>query len=152
MEYKDMLHQELIFLDISASDRTDLFHQIAIELKNKGYVKDTYEKALNKREDEFPTGIVFPLINVMLPHADPENVNEAFLAIVKVTHPVSVLQMGYNTEEQADAMFFLGITDSSQQVGLLQEFTDLLQDEDFVNEFKQINNPAEMYKLVASRI
>nr|WP_263848857.1 PTS sugar transporter subunit IIA [Lacticaseibacillus thailandensis] len=60
--------------------------------------------------------------------------------------------MGYNTEENADTMFFLGITDSSQQVGLLQEFTDLLQDEDFVNTFKKTTSPEDMYKLVAARI
>nr|WP_263848858.1 PTS sugar transporter subunit IIA [Lacticaseibacillus thailandensis] len=84
MGYKDMLNQDLIFLDVSATDRHDLFHQIAAKLKAQGYVKDSYEDALNRREDEFPTGIVFPLINVMLPHADPENVNKAFLAIVKI--------------------------------------------------------------------
>lgn len=120
MDYSTMIHKDLIFLNENAADRKTLFRDVAKKIRAAGYAKDTYEAALNKREDEFPTGVVFPEISVMLPHADPENVNEPFMAIVKNAQPVRVLQMGYNEPEDATAMFFLGITDSSQQVGLLQ--------------------------------
>jgi PTS system galactitol-specific IIA component len=68
------------------------------------------------------------------------------MAIVKNAQPVRVLQMGYNKPEDATAMFFLGITDSSQQVGLLQIFMDLLQNGKFVAKFKAINDPEAMYE------
>lgn len=152
MNYSDMLKRDLVFLDVDAKNRQDLFHQIAAKLVARGYVKDSYERALNQREDEFPTGVVFPEISVMLPHADPQNVRQAFLAVVKVQKPVHILQMGYNTPEDAEAMFFLGITDSSQQVGLLQLFTDLLQNKQFVADFRRIDDPEAMYELVFNRI
>ena len=69
------------------------------------------------------------------------------MAIVKNAQPVRVLQMGYNEPEDATAMFFLGITDSSQQVGLLQIFMDLLQNQDFVAKFKATNDRDAMYQL-----
>ena len=68
------------------------------------------------------------------------------MAIVKNAQPVRVLQMGYNEPEDATAMFFLGITDSSQQVGLLQIFMDLLQDKAFVAKFKETTDPEAMYQ------
>ena len=43
-------------------------------------------------------------------------------------------------------MFFLGITDASQQVGLLQVFMDLLQDKAFVAKFKATTDPEAMYQ------
>ncbi|MFT9184434.1 MAG: PTS sugar transporter subunit IIA [Lacticaseibacillus paracasei] len=146
MDYSRMIHKDLIFLNENAADRKTLFRDVAKKIRAAGYAKDTYEAALNKREDEFPTGVVFPEISVMLPHADPENVNEPFMAIVKNAQPVRVLQMGYNEPEDATAMFFLGITDASQQVGLLQVFMDLLQDKAFVAKFKATTDPEAMYQ------
>ncbi|KLI75701.1 MULTISPECIES: PTS sugar transporter subunit IIA [Lacticaseibacillus] len=146
MDYSTMIHKDLIFLNEDAADRKRLFRDVAKKIQAAGYVKDTYEAALNRREDAFPTGIVFPEISVMLPHADPVNVNRPFMAIVKNAQPVRVLQMGYNKPEDATAMFFLGITDSSQQVGLLQIFMDLLQNGKFVAKFKAINDPEAMYE------
>lgn len=147
MDYSTMIHKQLIFLNENQPDRQHLFRAVAEKLQPAGYVKKTYEAALNRREDEFPTGIVFPEISVMLPHADPEHVIKPFMAIVKNAQPVRVLQMGYNEPEDATAMFFLGITDSSQQVGLLQIFMDLLQNQDFVAKFKATNDRDAMYQL-----
>ncbi|QXG58505.1 PTS sugar transporter subunit IIA [Lacticaseibacillus casei] len=146
MDYSTMIHKDLIFLNEDAADRKRLFRDVAKKIQAAGYVKDTYEAALNRREDAFPTVIVFPEISVMLPHADPVNVNRPFMAIVKNAQPIRVLQMGYNEPEDATAMFFLGITDSSQQVGLLQIFMDLLQNGKFVAKFKAINDPEAMYE------
>lgn len=146
MDYSAMIHKDLIFLNEDAPDRKTLFREVARKLKKAGYVKDSYEKALNLREDKFPTGVVLPELSAMLPHADPVNVNKPFLAIVKNAQPVRVLQMGYNEPEDATAMFFLGITDPSQQVGLLQLFMDLLQDKVFVEKFKSITDPSVMYQ------
>ena len=84
MDYSTMIHKDLIFLNEDAADRKTLFRDVAKKIRAAGYARDTYEAALNKREDEFPTGVVFPEISVMLPHADPENVNEPFMSIVKM--------------------------------------------------------------------
>ena len=71
MDYSTIIHKQLIFLNENQPDRQHLFRAVAEKLQAAGYVKKTYEAALNRREDEFPTGIVFPEISVMLPHADP---------------------------------------------------------------------------------
>lgn len=151
MNYQDMLKSDLIFLDVDAESRTDLYKQIAKKLNTRGYVKSSYEAALNKREDEFPTGIVSDYISIALPHADPENINSPFVCVVTTKAPIQMLQMGYNTEEQASTFFFLGITKSDDQLILLQKFMALIQDKDFTTQFSQITDTKEMFNYLSEK-
>ena len=58
------------------------YQQVAAKLLSRGWVKPSYEEALNKREDEFPTGVVSDYISIALPHANPENINKPFVCVV----------------------------------------------------------------------
>lgn len=62
MNYKDMLHRELIFLDENSNNREELFESISHKLMDLGYVKSSYQVALNSREDEFPTGLITKIL------------------------------------------------------------------------------------------
>lgn len=151
MNYENMLKPDLVFLNVNAENRTDLYQQVAAKLLTLGYVKDTYETALNKREDEFPTGVVSDYISIALPHADPENIHQPFVCVVTTQKPIQMLQMGYNTEEKAKTFFFLGITHSDDQLVLLQKFMSLIQDQDFVTQFEQITDTNEMFNYLLKK-
>lgn len=146
-----MLQPELVFLNIDAKDRKNLYKQIAEKLMKLGYVKDTYESALNKREDEFPTGVVSEHISIALPHANPENINKPFVAIVTTKNLIELLQMGYNTKEETKTFFFLGIQHSDDQLTLLQKFMALIQDKDFVDDFESITDESEMFQYIEKK-
>lgn len=113
-----------------------------------GYVKSSYQVALNSREDEFPTGLITKFLPIALPHADPENVNKAFIAVARNNQEIPMLQMGSNEEMRTKYFFFLGITDSSHQVILLQKFMQLLQDKEFVDKLVSANSVDEVYSLL----
>ncbi len=83
VDYHAMLHPELIFLDLTAESEAQLFEQVGKRLQKLGYVKESYAGALEKREQEFPTGLVTKYLPVALPHTDPEHVNQAFICMVK---------------------------------------------------------------------
>lgn len=146
IDYKEMLHEDTVFLDLNASDRKELFTKIGARMKKLGYVKDSYVDALNKREEEFPTGLMTKYLPIALPHVDPEHINKPFIAAVKNSKPVHMLQMGSNEDMEAQYFFFLGITDSSHQVILLQKFMKLLQDERFADQLKAAKTSKEMYE------
>ena len=148
MNYKDMLHRELIFLDENSNNREELFESISHKLMDLGYVKSSYQVALNSREDEFPTGLITKFLPIALPHADPENVNKAFIAVARNNQEIPMLQMGSNEEMRTKYFFFLGITDSSHQVILLQKFMQLLQDKEFVDKLVSANSVDEVYTLL----
>lgn len=145
INYNDMLHKDTIFLDINAKDSDELFEQVGERLKKLGYAKDTYIDALKKREKEFPTGLVTKFLPIALPHVDPENINKPFIAAVKNSKPIHMLQMGSNEDMESQYFFFLGITDSSHQVVLLQKFMQLLRDKEFADELTSKTDPGDMY-------
>lgn len=145
VDYHAMLHPEIIFLDLAAESETQLFEQVGKRLQKLGYVKASYAGALEKREQEFPTGLVTKYLPVALPHTDPEHVNQAFICMVKNEKLLDVLQMGLNEPMQAQYFFFLGITDSKNQVILLQKFMKLLQDQEFVAGLTSISAENEMF-------
>ncbi|GEO46224.1 PTS sugar transporter subunit IIA [Companilactobacillus kimchii] len=148
MDYKEMLKPDLVFLNVDEKDRKGLYKNIASKLLKLGYVKESYEEALNKREDEFPTGVVSEHISIALPHANPENINKPFVCVVTTKTPIEILQMGYNTKENADTFFFLGIQHSNDQLTLLQKFMALIQNKDFVDDFQSISDESEMYQYI----
>ena len=62
---------ELVFLDFDARDRADCFNKLGVELKARGYVKDSWLGAIKAREESYPTGLPCQAINVAIPHTDP---------------------------------------------------------------------------------
>lgn len=146
-DYSELFEKELIFLDVDAVDRNDLFKKIAAKLSEHGLVKDSFQDALIKREDEFPTGVVTQYLPIALPHANPENVNHPFIVVVKTKKEIHVQQMGTNEDEETRNFFFLGIVKETQdlQVKLLQRFMQLMNSQEFVTDFEKIDNPNDMY-------
>lgn len=148
VNYEDMLHEDTIFLDIDAENSGQLFEQVGAKLESLGYAKDSYIIALKEREKEFPTGLVTKFLPIALPHVDPENINRPFIAAVKNSKSIHMLQMGSNEDMETQYFFFLGITDSSHQVILLQKFMELLRDEKFANGLTSQDNPKGMYEFL----
>lgn len=105
---------------------------------------------MNKREDEFPTGVVTEYLPIALPHANPVNVKKPFVAVVQLKQPIHVLQMGLNEDEETQTFFFLGIVKETQnlQVKLLQRFMQLMNSKEFVEKFKDANGSTQMYQLL----
>lgn len=146
-DYSKLFDKELIFLNLDVSNRNELFKKVYEKLAEKGLVKESYLDALTKREDEFPTGVVTQFLPIALPHANPENVNHPFIAVVQTKDDIRVQQMGTNEDEDTKNFFFLGIVKETQdlQVKLLQRFMQLMNDEKFVLDFKEIKKPDDMY-------
>lgn len=151
-EYGDLFDRKLILNGITAGNRQDLFSQVSQILEKEGYVEETYLAALNSREDEFPTGVITEYLPIALPHANPVNVKEPFIAVVQLDSPIHVLQMGLNEDEQTQTFFFLGIVKETQnlQVKLLQRFMQLMNNQEFVDKFKAIENSDKMYQLLTT--
>ncbi|WP_340082337.1 PTS sugar transporter subunit IIA [Terribacillus sp. FSL K6-0262] len=121
MSEVDLLHEELVFLDVDARNTEDLFLFIGEELEKRGYVKSTFIRAITEREELYPTGLALEQINIGIPHTDPEHVNKGFVAVVKNKYKLPFIHMGTeNRQILIDYFFILGIKDTGDQVKLLQ--------------------------------
>lgn len=152
MDYKSMFSPKLIDLSVEATTEADVFQIVAAKLLEAGMVNEDYFDGITKREANFPTGLVTQHLNIALPHADPEFVKEAFVFICRLKSPVKCRQMGDNSEMEVKNLFFLGIKDGKNQVGLLQVFMNLFMDEEFVQQFLAIDCPEMMYQFFIQSI
>ncbi|MDH6364844.1 PTS system galactitol-specific IIA component [Enterococcus sp. PF1-24] len=152
MDYKSMFSSELIDLAVEASTELEAFEIVAAKLQAKGMVNNYYLEGITKREAEFPTGLITQHLNIALPHSDPEYINQPFVFVCRLNKGIICRQMGDNQELVARDLFFLGIKDGKNQVGLLQAFMDLFMQEDFVRKYQAVSSSEEMYRLFMENI
>ena len=148
MGYTSMFDERLIFLDVEGEDLKELFEEIAKRLQEQGFVNEQYVEGLLAREQTFPTGLITQYLNIGLPHSEPAYVEKPFIAIVRLKNEVKMKQMGDSQEMQVKDLFFLGIKEPKEQVGLLQSLMALFMDEGFVKAFIETQEVQEIYQLV----
>lgn len=56
---------------------------------NAGFAKQGYDQALIERENQYPTGLHIPEVEVAIPHADVEWAIKPSLTIAILDHPVT---------------------------------------------------------------
>ena len=81
MDAKLTLNKDLIYFFNEKVDRDEAMMKLASLLKNGGFVKESFEKAVLDREKIFPTGLPTKPIGVAIPHTDAEHVNKGAMAV-----------------------------------------------------------------------
>lgn len=152
MGVKEMLHSDLIQLNVDVIDEVELFHVVADDLLAKGFVTKDYIQGIIEREKNYPTGLITPYLNIALPHSDVQYINKAFIYVVRLENPIQVRQMGDNQLMEVKDLFFLGIKEPSKQVGLLSTLMVLFQDEDFVTDYLDLTNTNDVYELLKTKL
>lgn len=152
MSYKDMFSLDLVDLNVNVFTEEEAFEIVANRLSGLGMVNDNYLKGITTREKEFPTGLITQHLNIALPHSDPEYVNKPFIFIARLENDVTCKQMGDNQEMSVKDLFFLGIKNGKEQVGLLQAIMNLFMNETFVEQYRLAESSEEVYKLFVENI
>jgi PTS system galactitol-specific IIA component len=130
-----MFNSDLINLSANVANSEELFEFIGKDAQKKGYANTGYVDGLKIRENKYPTGLIFPTLNLALPHVDPEYVNKPFIYVVRTTQSIDWRQMGDTKPMTSNNFLFLGIKEPSKQVGLLAQIIAAFQDTNFVTQF-----------------
>mgnify|MGYP000433295199 CR=1 FL=1 len=125
---------DILTFTVEEKNREEILSNISRKLYEMGYVKETYEKALLEREEQYPTGILISeKVSVALPHADIEHVNKEALVIIKPQHRVSFRRMDEPKEEtNVNVIFLLVIKDPKGYVKFLAKLTVMFKDKRFL--------------------
>lgn len=100
-------------------------------LRGKGYVKETYQAAVIKREHEFPTGLPTKGVSVAIPHTDSEYVEKEGILVGVLNTPVTFEVMASDGDYvDVELVFMLAIKEPQNQVMMLQRLITLCQDEE----------------------
>lgn len=142
----------LVYKDLSAKNWDEALRKLSKFLYERGYVKDTYEEALVRREHEFPTGLEIPdKVNVAIPHADVEHVNKQALLISILDQPIKVGKMD-DPDEKIDIhlILLLAIKNPDGYVKFLSDLTTLFQVDEF-SEYVKRKDYEGLIKLIKEK-
>lgn len=151
-QYAQMFDICLIDVSLDAESQSEVFEAIHQQLKVGNYVDERYLAWLKKREEEFPTGLVTQYLNIALPHTDPQVIKKPFIFVVRLLNGIIFKQMGDGKEITVKDIFFLGIKNPKEQVGLLQSFMELFMDEHFVQDYRTTTDTEELIRLLKEHI
>ena len=150
---KILLNEELISYGLSFEDSRELLEFLGKKLEKKGIVKDSFTKAIIKRESNYPTGLQSGNIGIALPHTDAEHVNKAAISVTILDSPVKFIGMGTeDTQIDVSIIFLLAIKDPKDQISLLQNLMDLLQREEIMEKMQKSSDKKEILKLLKNEI
>lgn len=115
--------------DLTAANAEQAIRALARLLASKGYVHPSFEAAAVAREKKSPTGLPFEGAPVALPHAEPEHVKTAAVAVALLTAPVRFRQMGSPAVQlEARIVVMPALTEKDQAAAGLASLLELLQD------------------------
>ena len=136
------------------TDREGLLRELSVILESKGFVKDTYQASILRREKMHPTGLkVEDLINIAIPHTDVEHVLKPTMVVIK--HSSSSFKFFRMDDPQVeipvDVVFLLVVKESDGYVNFLAALTSLFQDSEFI-ELLASNTPEQICEGLVDRL
>ncbi|MFX0173874.1 MAG: PTS sugar transporter subunit IIA [Candidatus Hodarchaeota archaeon] len=150
---------EIFVKKSSAKNKLEVIHELVEYLCKIGYVKDTYEKAIQFRELDFPTGLELQgSYNVAIPHAETEHVIRPAIALAILENSIEWESMEDPDENiSVHLVFLLAIKDPKMVVPNLQALTENVFSKPEVvatirttNDFENIKTT--LHKLITTRL
>lgn len=151
--FMKLFREELVNLNNNATDKKVFFDNAYTKLFEQGYVKDSFEKAITKREDKYPTGLALENINIAIPHTDTEHIKEPFVYINRLNKELEFNQMGNEDEVvSVEEVWILGIKDGSKQVNLLAYIMDIFNNPEFIDKYHNSVTSEEVIDLLKNYV
>lgn len=149
MVFEEIVKEELIFVQKNFKENLDVIKFLSEELREKGFVKESFCDAVIERENKFPTGLYLGKINVAIPHADVKYVNKPGMAVATLQKPILFRKMDDPTLSiPVHIVFLLVLVDSNEYVKFLSSITRSFSDESFVSLIYSLNDTERFVKLI----
>lgn len=149
ISFKEMVRQDLIITELECNDCNMALVTIADLLYEKGVVKDSFKEALLLREKEYPTGLPLGEINIAIPHAQHQHVNEQAIALAVLKNPVD-----FNSMEDRDEMISiklvvcLAMCKDDTNVKILPELIKYFTNNENVKNILNCKTPVEIIDVI----
>ena len=151
VSFKSLIHEEFIHLDMHASNIDEVFDKFGEILQEKGYVCDTYQDELKKREYQYPTGLQTKYGNVAIPHTDAKFVNKPYIAIIRLQEPVLFKRMDDPSQTlNVKIVINLGFNKNESHMQFLQKIMQILNHKESAKILYEASNPIDICKILES--
>lgn len=121
-------------ITLSGESDISILSQMADEMYKEGYVTELYHDAVIRREEAYPTGLPTGIINVAIPHTEPEYVKKAAICLGILDKAVKFKVMGMEGETvDVSLIFMLAIKYKENHLGVLQRLVTICQTQDILS-------------------
>lgn len=143
------LNESLVFTDLNFNTKEEVLIFLSDELYKQNLVKSKYKKAILEREDVYPTGLPSPGVNIAIPHADNNLVNETAIAIGILKNPVRFRSMeSIEKELDIQIIIMLAIKEPHGQIEMLQKVVAIIQNEELTNNIVKTSNKKQVLEML----
>ena len=114
-----------------------------------GYVTENFLPAIIEREKNYPTALPVEPYPVAIPHSDPVNILEQFIAPVRLKNPIDWCEMANNDSIlKVKIVFLLGFKREDGHVELLQVLLENFQDQTIMESLLNAKTKEEYLEIV----
>jgi PTS system ascorbate-specific IIA component len=125
----ELLNENSIQIAKTAADAEEAIRMAGGILVNQEKVKPEYVDAMVDMSKQIP-GYIVLAPGLAMPHARPEaGVKELGMSLVTLTNPI---EFGNSQNDPVNVVIALAAVDSTQHIGLLQEFSQVFESETIV--------------------
>lgn len=145
----EMICDELCELDLDVKNTDEFFQVMSDKAKALGYITDNFLNAIKKREEAYPTALPTQPYPVAIPHSDPVNIIQQFIAPVRLKHEIDWCEMANNDSVlKVRIVFLLGFKREEGHVELLQVLLENFQDPELMDQLMNAKTKEEYLQLV----
>lgn len=150
---KELLQEKLVITNLEAENANDAIEKLAKVLIENGCVKESYTKAVQDREEAFPTGLPTENIGVAIPHTEAMHVNTGAIALGILKNTVEFRMMGM-PERTVDVkiIFMMAIEEPHGQIEMLQKIMKILQKDGLLEELQKCTRPRDVIDFFSESI
>lgn len=145
-----VFRRELCRAGLAVTDASGVITELARALAAAGCARTSLEGAVLAREAVSPTGLPLAGRKAAIPHADPEHVLEAAIAVASLARPVRFREMGNpEAELEVELVALLALPDAGRAQEELVRLIERLQDPAFVDRLCVASDDAALHALLA---
>lgn len=140
--------ESCIDLSLSAETKEDAIRALAAMLEDQGFVDAEYAEDVVQREQEYPTGLIFPGIIIALPHSNPEHVKASAIAVGRcVKKPEFANMEDFSQKIKVDMVVLLAVKDPERHMAILNNLIGLFTLGDNCKALLECNSEAKVCQL-----
>jgi PTS system galactitol-specific IIA component len=141
MNFEEILKEDLIFVRKHFESKEEVIRFLAGQLRQKGYVYETFADAVVEREEKYPTGLYLGKINVAIPHTDPKHVKQTGVTVLTLDKPVFFNRMDEPSKSiPVHIVFLLAVSEGKEYVQFLSEIVNLFDEKILERMYKETTN------------
>ena len=145
----DMFDAKIALFHKHAESRDEALKMLADEFMKCGVAKDSFYDGILSREKVFATGLTLNNMCVAIPHTDPEHVNRTQIGFMTLDEPVEFIEMGTDDKKiPVTMMFMMALKEAHQQLDMLMKLMDVFQNDELMEEFKNVSDFDSYYELI----